>query len=349
MELLCISAGAVAALFALGYLIRPERTELTKLIAALLGCAALALGISAARYRIDPNLALKPAPSFCVLALSGVLFFYLSFYLTKLETERRRFSWYPFLVVVPGVVSDICGRFLEGGCGGWAAAAAVTGLRALTGFFVVLCCAAALVHVFRYHFPCHMTGLAWVVLSSSGIGFIALLNGLVGFARGDARLYAITDAVVSILILSGAALSFRSPEAVHQFREETVRRRYARSTLVGLDVEELIDGMNEMVRSTALYRRPDCSLETLAKRMGLTRHQVSELLNERMGTNFTAFINRFRIEAARELLASRPELTVLAVALETGFGNKTSFNEAFKKSTGMTPSEYKKTVKIDNS
>lgn len=346
MELLCIAASAVAALFALGYLIRPERTAVTELIAALLGCTALALGSSAARYRLDPNLVLRPAPSFGVLALGGALFFHLSFYLTKLETERRRFRWYPFLVVVPGFMADIYSRFLEGGSGFWGAAA-VTGLRALAGAFAVLCCAAALIHVFRYHFPRHMTRLAWVVLTSSGIGFMALLVGLVGFASGDARLYAITDAVVSILVLSGAALSFRMPEAVHQFREETVRRRYARSTLAGLDVEELIVGMNEMVRSTALYRRADCSLETLAKRVGLTRHQASELLNERMGTNFTAFINRFRIEEARELLAARPELTVLAVALEVGFRNKTSFNEAFRTSTGMTPREFKKKNRQD--
>jgi AraC-like DNA-binding protein len=78
--------------------------------------------------------------------------------------------------------------------------------------------------------------------------------------------------------------------------------------------------------------------------MGLTRHQASELLNERMGMNFTAFINGFRIEAAKKLLASRPEMTVLSVALEVGFGNKTSFNEAFKRIVGRTPREYKNTI-----
>ena len=67
----------------------------------------------------------------------------------------------------------------------------------------------------------------------------------------------------------------------------------------------------------------------------------------RHGITFTAYINRFRIGEARELIAARPELTVLAVALEVGFRNKTSFNEAFRTSTGMTPSEFKKKNRQD--
>ncbi len=76
--------------------------------------------------------------------------------------------------------------------------------------------------------------------------------------------------------------------------------------------------------------------------MGLSRHQVSELLNDRMGVSYPSFINGFRIEEARGFLDSRPDMTVLEIAMESGFGNKTSFNDAFRRAVGMSPTEYAK-------
>lgn len=74
----------------------------------------------------------------------------------------------------------------------------------------------------------------------------------------------------------------------------------------GLAVEGLIEGMIDMVRRTSLFRSADCSLNELARRTGISRGQASELLNDRMGTNYASFINGFRVEASKTLLASRP-------------------------------------------
>jgi AraC-like DNA-binding protein len=55
-------------------------------------------------------------------------------------------------------------------------------------------------------------------------------------------------------------------------------------------------------------------------------------------------MNNYRVEEAKQLLASDPDRTVLEIGLEAGFGSKPSFNTIFKQKTGMTPSEFRKKV-----
>ena len=68
------------------------------------------------------------------------------------------------------------------------------------------------------------------------------------------------------------------------------------------------------------------------------------MINETVGQNFFDFVNRYRIEEAKKLLANPADkkITVLEVLYEVGFNSKSSFNTLFKKHTGLTPSEFKK-------
>ncbi|MGQ7946919.1 helix-turn-helix domain-containing protein [Flavobacterium sp. WC2509] len=90
----------------------------------------------------------------------------------------------------------------------------------------------------------------------------------------------------------------------------------------------------------------DCelSLIKLASKLNITSHQLSYAINSGFHENFYQFVNRYRIEEAKKLL-STPEmnyLNLLGIAFEVGFNSKTVFNTTFKKVTGKTPSEFKK-------
>jgi len=64
-------------------------------------------------------------------------------------------------------------------------------------------------------------------------------------------------------------------------------------------------------------------------------------LNTGFGENFYAFVNRYRVEEAKQLLTTRVKaLSMLGIAYEAGFRSKTTFNNAFKKHTGLSPSQY---------
>ena len=90
------------------------------------------------------------------------------------------------------------------------------------------------------------------------------------------------------------------------------------------------------------YLNAELTLRTLAGLIDIQANQLSWLLNESLGKNFNEFINQYRIETFKTL-ARKPEnanITVLGLALNSGFNSKTVFNTSFKKETGITPKQF---------
>jgi AraC-like DNA-binding protein len=87
-------------------------------------------------------------------------------------------------------------------------------------------------------------------------------------------------------------------------------------------------------------------LRALADQIGMHPNQLSWLLNESMGKNFSEFINHYRVEAFKEMAKdpNKGHLTLLGLAYDSGFNSKTVFNTYFKKETGLTPRQFLKQV-----
>jgi AraC-like DNA-binding protein len=94
------------------------------------------------------------------------------------------------------------------------------------------------------------------------------------------------------------------------------------------------------------YLNPDIDASTLASELGISVHYLSQVLSQEMQTTFYSYINGARIEAAKEALKTS-EHTVLDIALSVGFNTRSSFYNAFKKSTGVTPSKFRATAPTD--
>jgi len=92
------------------------------------------------------------------------------------------------------------------------------------------------------------------------------------------------------------------------------------------------------------YLEPSLTLDDLASKLQLSTRELSILINHHLNKHFFDFINDYRIQEAAELLKSSSDkkLTVLEILYEVGFNSKSSFNTAFKKKTGFTPTEYRK-------
>lgn len=92
---------------------------------------------------------------------------------------------------------------------------------------------------------------------------------------------------------------------------------------------------------TSAYRQPKYSLRNLADDMQLTEQNVSWALNRGGEKSFSDFINELRLEEVKQLLKQNKNTkNVLDIAFAAGFSSKSTFNAVFKKSTGMTPSQY---------
>ena len=122
-----------------------------------------------------------------------------------------------------------------------------------------------------------------------------------------------------------------------------VDRRYERS---GMDASMMNDyeaALAAFMQKSRIYLDPDLSLEVLASRMKMSRHHLTQLLNERLEKNFYSFINEYRIgEAIDRLNDPSSHVNILSLAFDCGFNSKSSFNNYFKKITGTTPTAYRK-------
>ena len=133
------------------------------------------------------------------------------------------------------------------------------------------------------------------------------------------------------------------------FKEETVSTMEPETKPANLLVEEnladkYIAHLKQVIVKKKLYLHPEFTIQDMSNVSGIPLHHISNSLNTRLQKNFSEFINEFRIEHAKLILqeSTSTKFTMEQIARTCGFGSKTSFNNAFKKHTGITPSEFRK-------
>jgi AraC-like DNA-binding protein len=95
------------------------------------------------------------------------------------------------------------------------------------------------------------------------------------------------------------------------------------------------------------YLDSQLTLQKLAMLSNIPAYRISDILNKHLGINFFDFINRYRVEEWKRQIADAPtSRTIQETAFQVGFNSKSSFNTAFKKHTGQTPSEYRTTSRV---
>lgn len=115
---------------------------------------------------------------------------------------------------------------------------------------------------------------------------------------------------------------------------------YATSTLGNVDCDGALRRLDTLMGSGRAYGDADLSLAGLAEQLGLRPHQLSELLNVRLGKSFSRYLREHRVAAAKTMLRDEPSASVLSVGLSVGFSSQSTFYEAFREIEGMTPGQY---------
>lgn len=118
--------------------------------------------------------------------------------------------------------------------------------------------------------------------------------------------------------------------------------KYRNSPLGEGDLARCRQAFEELMRTAKPYRDGSLRLADLAARLDISTHHLSQVLNQGLGGSFFAVINSYRVAEAKRLMEAREydNRTLLAVAFDAGFNNKNSFNRAFRKETGQTPSAF---------
>lgn len=151
---------------------------------------------------------------------------------------------------------------------------------------------------------------------------------------------------ITLLLVVSFIIFIRFPgisdDVVGEIVEHMEQERYAQSMLGYVDISAKMAAINRVMGEGKRYRDELLDLATLADEIGLTSHQLSELLNSQMGQSFPRFINQYRIEEAKSLLVADRKRPVLEIAMAVGFNSSSSFYSAFKSLEGVTPGQYRK-------
>ncbi len=137
-------------------------------------------------------------------------------------------------------------------------------------------------------------------------------------------------------------LVFKALISPKLFRGITVNLRLSKEMAVlnnsGDEAEhnEQIQQIKNFMTSEEPFLEPSLTVKSLSKKIDIQHRELSILINHELGLHFFDFINEYRIDP------SKKKHTVLEILYEVGFNSKSSFNTAFKKYTGTTPTAYRK-------
>lgn len=127
-------------------------------------------------------------------------------------------------------------------------------------------------------------------------------------------------------------------------KEYEINEKYDNSGLSAEQTKTLLSILMYLVTEEKVYLNKEVTLSTLAKKIGVNRSYLSQIINTEFGKNFNQFINEYRIHEACENLRNPINLkyNIDYISQISGFKSISSFNTAFKKQVGVTPSYYRK-------
>ncbi|MFM9839481.1 MAG: helix-turn-helix domain-containing protein [Cyclobacteriaceae bacterium] len=127
---------------------------------------------------------------------------------------------------------------------------------------------------------------------------------------------------------------FKQPNLVEQ-------QKYKSSSLSQDDQSGILIKLKALMETEKPFLKTNFSLPDLASQLKITTHQLSQVINDGLGKSFFEMTAEYRIEEAKRLLKEKMNIKVEEIAEQVGYNSKSSFNTAFKKIVGMTPSEWR--------
>ena len=174
---------------------------------------------------------------------------------------------------------------------------------------------------------------------------VSMILGLVldGLAIAfNARIYMeLALFTLNLVLISLFFILAKYPDYEKTVQAVVEKERKRRSYLAGINVDLLEERIRHLIKAEDVLADENLNLESMAHKVGVSKHQLSEFLNQHIGSNFSSFIKRHRIEHAKKLLVQFPDRKILAVAFDVGFKSKSTFNTAFLHFERKTPAQFR--------
>ncbi|WP_432722739.1 helix-turn-helix domain-containing protein [Jeongeupia wiesaeckerbachi] len=177
-----------------------------------------------------------------------------------------------------------------------------------------------------------------------GVFMIAIGVSVLGLLQSelpDKLFYSLYACAIGLAFLLVQIALSRRPQLPAEVAE-VAQNTYVNTTLTHVDCDAVVARLTTLMTAERLYQTADLSLPSLAELLTLSPHQLSELLNSRIGIGFSRYLREQRVAAAKAMLLDEPSASVLSVGLSVGFTSQSNFYEAFRELEGMTPGQYRK-------
>jgi AraC-like DNA-binding protein len=122
--------------------------------------------------------------------------------------------------------------------------------------------------------------------------------------------------------------------------------KYRKSSLTETNKKKILESIIFELETRQYYLENLASLSELAKKIGESPHHVSQVINEKLNKSFFELLASYRVEEAKKILSAdnKNKITVEEISEMVGYNSKTAFNNAFKKLSGKTPTEFRKSI-----
>jgi AraC-like DNA-binding protein len=189
--------------------------------------------------------------------------------------------------------------------------------------------------------PLQIKWLKNLVIAFLGIQILSTIFDFFSLGKGN---WTITPFFVAVVVYSISFMGIRQSALFAGKQFKPLLRKYEKSALTDQLSGEILDKLKQLMEQEKIYKDNNLSLPKLARRLAVSPHLLSQVLNQKLGRNFFNFISQQRIEEAKKMLLDPhyQPFNVLEIALEVGFNSVSTFNSLFKKQTGLTPSEFRK-------
>jgi AraC-like DNA-binding protein len=196
-----------------------------------------------------------------------------------------------------------------------------------------------------------------VVLTTWVVGLLRTLQCIAHAPQQLNLLFAVADVGMTVgaiyLIVRREPVDVPEPEALAPegscapetpFQIETPcapETKYARSCLDAATSKRIRRKLETALASPDVCGDSLLNLRSLSRAISEKAHYVSQVINRDLNSNFFELVNRHRIAQAKKLLAEESGKTILEIAMAVGFNSKSTFNTAFRRHAGMTPSAFR--------